>query len=200
MQTIHAKYLRFLFNCGLLFSMAEKPETVKRVLKRIIWEERHWNFRYHYIYTSLKESMFGVFLVRIFLHLDWILSPYSVRMLENTDHKNPEYGNFSRSDSFKWKVRKLLIKHLYLDLHFWNAIRKLTISEKVQVKDLASCEYQLMLLITESTSFNGENWSYYFNANKFWSLFFLSSIHEKSNFICERTCLFPFYRFFSCFT
>ena len=36
-----------------------------------------------------KESVFGVFLVRIFPHSDWIW--------ENTNHKNYEYGHFSRS-------------------------------------------------------------------------------------------------------
>ena len=30
--------------------------------------------------------------------------PYSVRMRENTDQTNSEYGHFSRSDSFKAKV------------------------------------------------------------------------------------------------
>ena len=41
-------------------------------------------------------SVFGVFLVLIFPHSDWILriSPYSVRMREKTDQKISEYGHF----------------------------------------------------------------------------------------------------------
>ena len=53
--------------------------------------------------TAWKMSVFGVFLVRVFPHLDWILrfSPYSVRMRENTDQKNSEYGHFSHSVHFE---------------------------------------------------------------------------------------------------
>ena len=51
-------------------------------------------------YTVWKLSVFGVFLICIFPHSDWILlsiSPYSVRMLEKTDQKNSEYEHFSHS-------------------------------------------------------------------------------------------------------
>ena len=43
--------------------------------------------------------VFGVFLVHIFPHSDWIWkdTPYSVRMQENTDQKNNKYRHFSRS-------------------------------------------------------------------------------------------------------
>ena len=49
--------------------------------------------------TAWKMSEFGVFLVRIFPHSDWILciSPYSIRMRENTDQNNSEYEHFLRS-------------------------------------------------------------------------------------------------------
>ena len=47
-------------------------------------------------------SVFGVILIRILLHSGRIrrysISPYSVRIRENTDQKNTEYGHFSRSD------------------------------------------------------------------------------------------------------
>ena len=46
-------------------------------------------------------SILGVILVRIFPHSNWIRRDaeyHSVRMRENTDQKNSEYGNFSRSD------------------------------------------------------------------------------------------------------
>ena len=44
-------------------------------------------------------SVFGVILVRIFPHSDWIrrdmsISPYSVQMRENTDQNNSEYRHF----------------------------------------------------------------------------------------------------------
>ena len=47
-------------------------------------------------------SIFGVILVCIFQHSDWIgeklrISPHSVQMLENTDQNNSEYGHFLRS-------------------------------------------------------------------------------------------------------
>ena len=46
-----------------------------------------------------KVFVFRVFLVRIFLDLNWIRSksPYSVRMRENMDHKNFKYEHFLRS-------------------------------------------------------------------------------------------------------
>ena len=37
-------------------------------------------------------SVFGVFLLRIFVHSNWILNP-------NAGQKNTEYGHFSRSDA-----------------------------------------------------------------------------------------------------
>ena len=59
-----------------------------------------------------KKSIFGVFLVCIFPHSDWIqylsvfsISPYSVRMLENRDQKNSEYGHFLRSGYSHFEVR-----------------------------------------------------------------------------------------------
>ena len=57
--------------------------------------------------TVQKASIFGVILVRIFPHLDYIReslkseilkSPYSVQMLENADQNNSGYGHFLRSD------------------------------------------------------------------------------------------------------
>ena len=45
-------------------------------------------------------SLLGVILVRIFSHSDWIWrdTPSSVRMWENADQNNYEYGHFLRSD------------------------------------------------------------------------------------------------------
>ena len=47
--------------------------------------------------SAQKVSAFGVILVRIFPHSDWIRIPYSVQMRENKDQNNSEYGHFSRS-------------------------------------------------------------------------------------------------------
>ena len=65
-------------------------------------------------YTSWKVSVFGVILVRIFPHSDWIqrdtlYHSYSVRMRENADQNNSEYGHFLRN---RWT------KALFLDLSF----------------------------------------------------------------------------------
>ena len=55
--------------------------------------------------TAWKVSVFGVILVCIFPHLDWIygeilpISPYSVQMRENTDQTNSKDGHFLRSAS-----------------------------------------------------------------------------------------------------
>ena len=52
--------------------------------------------------TAWKVSVFVVFLVRIFPHLDWKciqilrIFPYLVQMRKNTNQKNSEYGHFSR--------------------------------------------------------------------------------------------------------
>ena len=52
------------------------------------------------VFTAWKVSVFGVILVRIFSHSDWIWrdTPSSVRMWENADQNNYEYGHFLRSD------------------------------------------------------------------------------------------------------
>ena len=50
-------------------------------------------------FTAWKVSIFGVILVRIGTEHGEMLriSPYSIRMRENVDQKNAEYGNFLRS-------------------------------------------------------------------------------------------------------
>ena len=68
--------------------------------------------------TVWKVSVFPVFLVCIFPHFDWILwdspiSPYSVKMQENTDQKNCEYRDFSRSVCFDLCFCLLLNTNLY---------------------------------------------------------------------------------------
>ena len=53
-----------------------------------------------YTYTAWIVSVFGVILVLIFPHSVWIrrdTPPYSVRMEENADQNNPEFGHFLRS-------------------------------------------------------------------------------------------------------
>ena len=67
------------------------------MLKKVSLSERNILMkRFVYSYTACRVSAFGIFLVRIFLHSDWY-SPYSVRIRENTNEKNCEYRNFSRS-------------------------------------------------------------------------------------------------------
>ena len=60
--------------------------------------------------VALRENcpIFGVFLVHIFPHLGWIwsISPYSVQMRENTEHKNSEHGHFSRNALNKYFFSK----------------------------------------------------------------------------------------------
>ena len=64
-------------------------------------------------FTAWKVSIFGVILVRIGTEHGEMLriSPYSIRIRENVDQKNAEYGNFLRSafylisqSSFSWQL------------------------------------------------------------------------------------------------
>ena len=62
------------------------------------------NYNWRNRFTAQKVSLFGVFLVRIFPHSDWIRRVRSIFIFlyidskcENTDQKNSEYGCFSRS-------------------------------------------------------------------------------------------------------
>ena len=62
-------------------------------------------------FTAWNVPVFGVFLVRIFPHLAkygeiLYISPYLVRMWENMDQKNSEYGHFLRSDFVKYFYEK----------------------------------------------------------------------------------------------
>ena len=61
-----------------------------------------------------KVSVFGVFLVCIFQHLNWIRrdTPYSVQIPKNTDQKMFEYGHFSRSASNSFLTNSPTLHHL----------------------------------------------------------------------------------------
>ena len=81
---------------------------VKIFLKQTFYfvQSKNWLHSWD-CFTAWKVSVFLVFLVRIFPHSNWIrrdipcISPYSVRMRENTDQKNSEYGHFSCSVCLK---------------------------------------------------------------------------------------------------
>ena len=49
------------------------------------------------------------------------ISPYSVRLRENADLSNSEYGHFSRSDPLKWQG-KLLKNKIFSDEHVFEKI------------------------------------------------------------------------------
>ena len=74
--------------------------------------ENTCNFVIIIVNSAQKVSVFEVVLFSIFPYSDWIWSafsqfelnsnwPYSVRMRENTDHNNSEYGHFSHSAILK---------------------------------------------------------------------------------------------------
>ena len=51
------------------------------------------------------------------------ISPYSVRMWENTEQKNSEYGQFSGSDtSSLWKLATLVFVYI---LQKWNLLHRI---------------------------------------------------------------------------
>ena len=60
-------------------------------------------------HAAWKVSMFRVFLVRIFQHLDWVrrftFYPYSVQVRENMDQKNSEYTLGSETERKATEVR-----------------------------------------------------------------------------------------------
>ena len=63
--------------------------------------------------TAQKLSVFGVFLVCIFPHLDWVrISPYSLQMRQNTDQKNSEFEHFPRSEIESSVTKFLFFIHL----------------------------------------------------------------------------------------
>ena len=70
--------------------------TIELLLSGSIW---WFNWRFLTVFAEHKGSVFGVFLVRIFPHLDWIrrytnyLFVFS-KNAENTDQKCSEYGHF----------------------------------------------------------------------------------------------------------
>ena len=66
-------------------------------------------------------SVFRVILVRIFPHLDWIRKDTEIRLWENADQNNSEYGHFSCSgrhgESFifaKYKTKVIFCKYFFL--------------------------------------------------------------------------------------
>ena len=80
------------------------------ILFSVAWKTvLNLNQRYFFVFfwnpssiTSWKVSIFGVILVRIFhIRTEYKeilrISQYSVRMRENADQNNPEYGHFLRS-------------------------------------------------------------------------------------------------------
>ena len=74
--------------------------------------------------TALKVPVFGIILVCIFPHSDWIRrdTSYLVRMRENADQNNSEYGHFLRSE--KWRsdtqILQLLLKFCRYSISPWN--------------------------------------------------------------------------------
>ena len=68
------------------------------------------------ILTVSKVSVFGVFLVRIFPHLNWIRRDLSVFSpnAENTDQNNSKYGHFLRSAyDLKISWQRVEPNHIY---------------------------------------------------------------------------------------
>ena len=76
-------------------------------------------------------SLFGVMLVQIFLHSDWLrISPYSVRMRGNADQNNPEYGHFSHGDFYRgfWFWYFNFIRCMHFFFYFEKDIANMTVN------------------------------------------------------------------------
>ena len=63
--------------------------------------------------TVWKVSVFGVILVCILLHSDWV-SPYSVQMRENAEQNNSEYWHFLRSAFYMTSCRLCSMSTLWI--------------------------------------------------------------------------------------
>ena len=66
--------------------------------------------------TAWKVPVFGVLLVRIFPHSDWIRRDI-VRMLVNTDRKNSKYRHFSRSVMREPFFSNILLSMFFSQMH-----------------------------------------------------------------------------------
>ena len=88
-------YILYFILYYILYYISMHILNVKWSLTRHYWIQGFMNV------TVWKVCVFGVFLVRIFPHSDWMRRdseyPYSVQIRENKDQKNSEYGHFSRS-------------------------------------------------------------------------------------------------------
>ena len=112
------KKLKFLFKDFSSYSSFLR--ICSHLLKKSLMEnaifcamvENTCNFVIIIVNTAQKVSVFEVVLFCIFPYSDWIWSafsqfelnsnwPYSVRMRENADHNNSEYGHFSHSAILK---------------------------------------------------------------------------------------------------
>ena len=88
-----------------------------------------WFFKIDKCITAWKVSVFGVILVRIFSHSDWIrrdtpylsVFPCSVQMREKADQNNSKYGHFLRSDYLLSNI--FLLKKNVKCFSFINALR-----------------------------------------------------------------------------
>ena len=68
---------------------------------RILLDDRFSKWSDKVIGTTLEVSVFGVILVCIFPHSDWIQKAlYLVRMRENANQNNSEYGHFLSSEVY----------------------------------------------------------------------------------------------------
>ena len=82
--------------------------------------------------TAWNVSVSGVILVRIFPHLDSkrgkSISPYLVRMRENTDQNNSEYGHVPRSEYHRSVFRTLT------NIYEWAFLQKLHCVKSVSIR------------------------------------------------------------------
>ena len=83
--------------------MRTNPHSFQSIYSQLLKQSLLENGIIYAVKLCMKSVRIRSFLVHIFPHPDWIrgdtsYSPYSVRMRENTDQKNSEYGHFSRSE------------------------------------------------------------------------------------------------------
>ena len=99
-----------------MFLTPPLPEATQKGLHRKIGSLQRNTLRKKYPYTELFWSVF----FRIWTEYGKvrIILPYSVRMRENTEQNNSEYGHFSRSDIYLITSITIDLITIYL-MHSW---------------------------------------------------------------------------------
>ena len=115
-KAIHNYLKRIWFHCWIQERLWQK--------QKISWRSILFLQNITFQCTAWKVSALGVFLVSIFQHLEWIRRDtlyfsMFIRMRENADQKNCEYGHFSRIDGRCFYYKNTIYFDLFWTYSYW---------------------------------------------------------------------------------